>query len=188
MKTIDGTSAPRTARRWLGALVTVVATLAIALSPDTATAGAGWRQHQWRPRTADVSFTKWVVTLPADPSSLAGLQMAGVVGGDVGQGVYRGQILADDTVTEPGFWRAHVHYDLFGRAHWLIADLHVTEDDRGAPITATITGFVVAGWMLGARVTGQYTQRDTCPISTPGNALRTTCLVGTLHLDGVSWV
>jgi hypothetical protein len=187
MKTIDGTPGSRTVRRCVAALVTVFATLAIALSPGTAMAAAGWRQHQWHPRTADVTFTKWVVTLPTDPSTLAGVQMAGIAGGDVGRGLYRGQVFSDDTVTQPGFWLAHVRYDFFGRDHWLIADLHVTEDDRGAPITATIQGFVAAGWMFGAQVTGQYTRWDTCPIPTPGNVFGTTCFVGTLHLRGVLW-
>lgn len=187
MQTIDGAFGSRTAGRWLAALVTVFATLAIAVSPSTATAAAGWRQHQWHPRTADVTFTKWVVTLPTDPSTLAGIQMAGVVGGDVGPGLYRGQVLSDDTVTQPGFWLAHVRYDFFGRDHWFIADLHISEDDRGGPVTATIKGFVAAGWMFGAQVTGQYTQWTTCPIPTPGNVFGTTCFVGTLHLHGVLW-
>lgn len=188
MNTIGGTPGSRTARRWGAALVTLVATLAIALSPGTATAAAGWRQHHWHPRTADVTFTKWVVALPTDPSTtLAGVQMAGVVGGDVGQGLFRGQVFSDDTVTQPGFWLAHVGYDVFGRDHWLIADLHVTEDDRGGPVTATIEGVVAAGWMFGAQVSGQYTRWDTCPIPTPGNVLGTTCFIGTLHLHGVRW-
>ena len=169
------------------ALVTLSTALAIVLSPGAAMAGAGWRQHEWHPRTADVTFTKWVVTPPASPSTLAGVQMAGVVGGDVGKGLFRGRVITDDTLTQPGFSLAHARYDLFGRDHWLIADLHVTEDDRGAPITATINGFVVAGWMFGAQVTGQYTQWETCPIPTPGNVVGTTCFIGTLHLHGVLW-
>lgn len=187
MNMIHATPGSRTARRVLAALVPVLATFAFAFAPGTATAGSGWPQHRWHVSTADVTFTKWVVTLPTEPSTLAGVQMAGVIDGDLGQGLHRGRVLADDTVTRPGFWLAHVRYGLFGRDHWLIADIHVTEDDRGAPVTATLEGFVAGGWMLGAQVTGQYTQWATCPIPTPGNVLGTTCYVGTLHLRGVRW-
>ena len=166
--------------------MTIFAVLAGALGTSPASA-SDWRQHQWHPRTADVTFTKWVVTLPESPSTLAGIHMTGIVGGDVGTGLYRGLVISDDTVTQPGFWLAHARYDFFGRDHWLIADLHITEDDRGSTVTATIKGFVTAGWMFGAQVTGQYTQYGACPIATPGNVFGTTCFVGTLHLHGVSW-
>ena len=189
MQTIEENPVSTTARRRIAvvALVAVLATVSSALSPGSALASAGWRQHQWHARSADATFTKWVVTLPADPSTLAGVQMAGVVGGDVGQGLYRGRVLSDDTVTQPGFWLAHARYDFFGREHWFVADLHVTEDDRGGPVTATLSGFVAAGWMFGARVTGQYSRWSTCPIPTPGNVFGTTCFVGTLHLQGARW-
>jgi hypothetical protein len=187
MDTIEGTLGSRLARRSVGALVTGLATLAFAVGPGSALAAPGWHQHQWHTRTAAATFTKWVVTLPTDPSTVAGVQMAGIVGGDVGQGLYRGQVFSDDTATRPGFWLAHARYDVFGRDHWLIADLHITEDDRGGLVSATISGFVTAGWMSGAQVTGHYTQRDPCPTSTPGNVGGATCLVGTLHLHGVRW-
>jgi hypothetical protein len=64
-------------------------------------AQAHGRHHH---RTADATFTKWVVSLPADPTTLAGILMAGVVGGGVGDGVYVGQVISDDTVSQPGFW------------------------------------------------------------------------------------
>ena len=127
--TIKGTPVSRAARTWLAGLVMLVALATVfAAAPRSA---SGWRQRQWHLRTADVSFTKWVVTLPASPSTLAGIHMTGIVGGDVGTGLYRGLVISDDTVTQPGFWLAHARYDFFGRDHWLIADLHITEDDRG---------------------------------------------------------
>jgi hypothetical protein len=110
--------------------------------------------------------------------------MTGVVGGDVGRGRYAGEIISDDTTSQPGFWLGHVRYELHGRKHAVIADLRITEDDRSpALITATIEGVVTHGWLKGAHATGQYRQWDTCPIPTPGNANGTTCFQGTLHLQ-----
>jgi hypothetical protein len=173
------------ARRWLAALVMIFTTLASALG--TGSASASWHQHHWHVRTADVTFTKWLVELPARPSTMAGIHMKGIVGGDVGTGLYRDRVISDDPVTQPGVWHVRARYDFLGRDHRLIADMQITEDDRGALATTTIKGFVTAGWMAGASVTGQYTQHDICPIATPGNVFGTTCFVGKLHLRGGSW-
>ncbi len=132
---------------------------------------------------ADVTFTKWVTSLPADPSTLAGVHMSGVVGGDVGTGLYRGLVLGDDTTSMPGFWLGHALYGFFGRSHSFVADIHITENDTVSPATAMLRGVVVVGWMSGARVTGQYTQWVTCPIATPGNVFGSLCFQGTLHLQ-----
>ncbi len=161
---------------FLLALTAVVATLSL----SAGVAQAHGRHHH---RTGDVTFTKWVVSLPADPSTLAGVHMAGVVGGDVGDGAYVGQVLDDDTVSMPGFWLGHARYEFHGSKHFFAADLHITEDDQAVPITATIEGIVTDGWLEGAKVTGEYTQYDTCPIPTPGNVFGTTCFSGTLHLQ-----
>jgi hypothetical protein len=135
-------------------------------------------------RSADVTFTKWVVGLPSDPSTtLAGTAMTGVVGGDVGSGTYAGIVLRDDRISMPGFWLAQAHYGFFGSAHSFVADNSITEDDTATPVTATISGVVIWGWMKGARVTGGYTRLDPCPIPTPGNLFGTVCFQGTLHLQ-----
>lgn len=134
-------------------------------------------------RTADVTFTKWVTSLPADPSTLAGVSMAGVVGGDVGPGVFAGRVLHDDTTSRPGFWLAQALYGFIGGKHSFLAYNNITENDGTNPITATIRGIVVGGWMSGARVTGEYTTLSSCPIPTPGNVFGTVCFQGTLHLQ-----
>jgi hypothetical protein len=134
-------------------------------------------------RSADVTFTKWVTTLGPDPSTLAGTLMTGVVGGDVGDGTYAGIVLGDDTTSMPGFWLGHALYSFIGSDHTFVVNNHITEDDTVTPITATLHGRVVVGWMRGARMTGEYTQFDTCPIATPGNVLGTVCFQGTLHLE-----
>lgn len=163
---------------WGPVLVAVVGTLSMSLTPAAALAGS--RDH---PRDADVTFTKWITSLPTDPSTLAGVHMAGVVGGDVGRGRYVGLILGDDTTSKPGFWLGHARYGFHGRRHTFIANLHITENDTTVPITATIRGVVRKGWLKGARVTGQYRQWDSCPIPTPGNVLGSICFQGTLHLQ-----
>jgi hypothetical protein len=146
--------------------------------PTAGGSPAGDRNH----RSADVTFTKWVTSLPADPSTLAGVSMAGVVGGDVGPGVYAGKVISDDTTSKPGFWLGQALYGFNGSKHSFVAYNFITENDTTTPITATIRGVVIQGWMTGARVTGEYRQWDTCPIPTPGNVFGSVCFQGTLHL------
>ena len=172
-------------KRMMGLLLAlaVVAAASFAVVAQAHPAGkaspAGGRNH----RGADVTFTKWVTHLPADPSTLAGSAMAGVVGGDVGEGTYAGMVVKDDT-SRTGFWLGEALYGFFGSEHSFVVDNFITEDDRDpSSITATIRGVVILGWMKGARVTGEYTQRDTCPIPTPGNVVGTACWQGTLHLQ-----
>ena len=175
-------------KRMMGLLlalaVVVAASVAVAAQarPAGTTSPAGGRGH----RSADVTFTKWVTSLPADPSkTLAGSGMAGVVGGDVGEGTYAGMVVKDDTTSMPGFWLGQALYGFFGSEHSFVAYNFITEDDRDPKtITAKIRGVVIVGWMKGARVTGEYTQHTTCPIPTPGNVLGSVCFQGTLHLQG----
>lgn len=134
-------------------------------------------------QSADVTFTKWVTNVPSDPSTLAGASMIGLVGGDVGSGTYAGIVLKDDTTSKPGFWLAKALYGFFGSGHAFVARNTITEDDEATPITATIKGVVMWGWMKGARVTGEYTMLDPCPIPTSNNAFGSVCFQGSLHLE-----
>lgn len=138
-----------------GLLLTVTgfAAQSVAVSPGVASADGGRNDR----RTADVAFTKWATGLPVDPSTLAGVVMAGVVAGDAGTGSFVGEVLSGDTTSKPGFWLAHVRYEVHGSKHSFVADVRVTEDDTKFPITATIRGVVTQGWLNGTRVTGQYT-------------------------------
>jgi hypothetical protein len=79
VKTSEGTTRSASTGKLAFALMlmALAATLAAALSPSAALAGGG-RHHR---DSADVTFTKWIVSLPADPTTLAGVEMAGVVGG-----------------------------------------------------------------------------------------------------------
>ena len=93
---------------------------------------ASHRNH----RSADVTFTKWNTSLPADTSTLAGAGMAGVVGGDVGEGTYAGMVVKDDTTSKPGFWLAQALYGFFGSKHYFVANNFITENDTVSPVTA----------------------------------------------------
>jgi len=169
-------------RRTMGLMLAVVLAAGFAATAQAGTAGKASSDRGGNRRNADVTFTKWVTRLPDDPSTLAGISMAGVVGGDVGRGTYSGMVISDDTTSRPDFWLAQALYGFKGSKHSFVAHNLITEDHTTSPITATIRGFVISGWMNGASVTGEYTLLDPCPIATPGNMFGTACFQGTLHL------
>src|SRR5262245_4809379 len=164
-------------KRTMGFILAVVLASSFAVTAQARTGSS----HPRGQKSADVTFTKWMTSLPNDPSA-AGASMAGVVGGDVGDGTYAGIVLSDDTTSMPGFWLGHALYGFIGSEHTFVANNFITEDDTVSPVTATIRGRVVVGWMRDARVTGEYTALDPCPIPTPGNVFGTLCFQGTLHL------
>jgi hypothetical protein len=163
--------------RMLLALVLVVTSF-IALAPtQQALADAGGVHGH----TFDFTFTKWVTSWPAYYPSMAGVSMAGVVGGDVGNGRYAGVVLSDDLSQEPNFWLAHARYEFYGRKHSFIADVYVTQNENSH--TAVINGVVTQGWLKGAQITGEYAVMPSCPIATPGNVFDPpVCFQGTLHV------
>lgn len=170
-------------RGWLILLALVMLTSTIATVPaQSALAGSG----KVRGDPVDVTFTKWATSLPANPPSLAGISMAGVVGGAVGEGDFAGQVLRDD-LSVPGFWRAKARYGFIGEEHSFTARVFVTQNNTEG--MATITGLVTKGWLKGAIVTGGYKVWSDCPIKTPGNVFVEAeddeyglCFQGTLHL------
>jgi hypothetical protein len=159
--------------RMLFALVLVVASLFAVVPTQIARADAGGVKGH----TFDFTFTKWVTSLPADSSTLAGVSMAGIVGGDVGNGFYAGEVLSDNgSASDP--WIANARYEFYGKKHSFIADVNVTQT-AGAGV---ITGVITQGWLKGAQVTGEYTVESDCPIATPDNVFGTLCFQGTLHV------
>jgi hypothetical protein len=88
------------------------------------------------------TFTKWITTAPA---------MAGIVGGEDGEGSYAGEILkyteGDTTVIE-----ALYHFN--GALHSFSALVHVEQTG----LNATVSGVVTEGWNKGSLVKGSYTQ------------------------------
>jgi hypothetical protein len=128
--------------------------LVAVLMPAAAFAG-GAAEHN--------TFTKWITTAP---------NMAGVVGGAVGDGSYAGEILkmtpGDTTVIE-------ALYHLNGSAHSSTLLVHVEQTG----LKAVISGVVTEGWLKGSKVKGEYTQ-ITSPLA-PGDG---TAFQGTLDLMG----
>jgi hypothetical protein len=162
----------------------LAAAMSFAVAAQARPATGGSPAGDWNHRSADVTFTKWVTTLPANPPSAAGISMAGKVGGDVGPGDFVGKVLRDDSTSKPGFWLAQALYGFNGSQHSFVAYNFIAEDHTTTgPVTATIRGVVIWGWMRGARVTGEYTLWEKCPIDTPGNVFGTVCFQGTLHLQ-----
>jgi hypothetical protein len=174
-KTMETKSPSSKGWRMLVALVLIVTSLFVAAPTQLALADSGGvHGHSF-----DFTFTKWVTSPPAYYPSMAGVSMAGVVGGDVGNGRYAGKVLSDD-LSVPGFWLAHARYEFYGKKHSFIADVHVTQNNTTG--TAVITGVVTQGWLKGSRLTGEYTVMSVCPIATKGNVLGTLCFQGTLHI------
>src|SRR6266542_6550388 len=126
--------------------------------------------------TFDDTFTKWVITSPPAPGVV--LNMAGVVGGDVGPGTYTGEVISANSVGNITSIQALYHFN--GSKHAFTAELTITQDESAG--TATITGHVTEGWLKGASVTGEYTVLAVCGIDTPDNAYGTLCFQGTLHV------
>lgn len=165
-------------KRTMGFILTVVLASSFAVTAQARTRSS----HPRGQKSADVTFTKWMTNVPSK-TTVAGASMLGVVGGDVGVGTYAGIVLKDDTTSKPGFWLGKALYSFFGSDHSFVAKNLITENDTANPITATIDGTVIWGWMKGANVTGKYTQLDPCPIPTPGNVFGNACFQGTLHLE-----
>jgi hypothetical protein len=162
--------------RMLLALVLVITGLFVAAPTQLALADSGGMQGH----TFDFTFTKWVTSWPVNYPSMEGASMAGVVGGDVGNGRYAGLVLSNDLSQEPDFWLANARYEFYGKKHSFIADVHVTQNNNTG--TAVITGVITDGWLKGSQVTGGYTVMSDCPIATPGNVFGTLCFQGTLHV------
>ena len=144
-------------------MLVLVATFAVAPA-QIALADAGVGIH-----TFDVTFTKWITTIP---------EMVGIVGGDVGAGTFAGEILDLNVVGSMEYVEAIYHVN--GGKHSFTAHIYATQDDSAG--TGVITGRVSEGWLKGASVTGEYNVFAECPIATPGNGMGTLCFQGTLHL------
>ena len=87
------------------------------------------------------TFTKWMIG--------EGPEMAGVVGGSVGEGVYSGKVLdmnPGPTTTVEAF------YEFQGSEQQFTALVHVEQTG----LKAVVNGVVIDGWGKGSQVTGQY--------------------------------
>ncbi len=137
-----GTSTSVKGRTRALALIAAVAILSLSLGAGTALASGGRDS-----RNAENTFTKYISSYPT---------MAGVVGGDVGDGTYAGEVITL-TMTDTGMTiDAWYHFD--GAVHAFTALVHVVQTGFTNGSTAVITGQVTEGWLKGNQVEGQYTQ------------------------------
>lgn len=162
--------------RWVRRLVALVSAVALV----TLVLGAGMvsadnsRYH----RNAETTFQKWI-TGPGPAPIVA--SMAGVVGGDVGDGTFTGEVLTlvDNPAPPAGDGTRVINavYHFNGSKHSFTASMHVVATGHLFGDTATLTGLVTAGWLKGDMVTAEYTQ-GTC---THGG-VTSTCFTGTLQI------
>jgi hypothetical protein len=112
----------------------------------------------------EVTFSKGLTTFP---------NMVGVVGGDIGNGTYAGEIITyDPTIGGGKITRITADYHLNGSLHQLTARVTVWQFDNQF---AVITGAVTSGWRQGAVVFGTYK----VVTGIPG-----VCCQGTLYIVG----
>ena len=103
-------------------------------------------------RDARVTFRKWIIDYPPCPGVLA--NMGGVVGGDVGDGIYTGELLFQKVVGN--VWMGEALYRFHGSERSFTALVHVEQTG----FKAVITGVVTEGWLKGHPLKGEYTQID----------------------------
>jgi hypothetical protein len=99
------------------------------------------------------TFTKWITKL--FPPSGIFADMAGVVGGDVGDGIFTGEAITR-VEGEDGIVRIEAAYHFHGSKHSFTAAVHVVQTGNDG----VITGVVTDGWLKGHAVEGKYTQSD----------------------------
>ena len=137
----------------------VVLGLLLALVVAAGIAAGALRSPPVRPpggsAIAQNTFTKWA-TGSGDAPVLA--NMAGVVGGAVGDGTFAGEVLARTPNATGAVLDAFYHFT--GSGHAFTALVHVVQTG----LEAEITGRITDGWLYGSDVAGAYTQ-TTCPDS-----------------------
>lgn len=162
----------RSIRRRALTLTAAVVLLALSLGAGMVSADGG-RDH----RNAENTFIKWRTTLGVAPVIV---NMAGVVGGDVGAGTFAGEVLSltVNTTTTPATKVIDAAYHFTGSRHSFTALVHVVQTGLTNGSTAVITGRVTSGWLKDNLVEGAYTQ-VTCE-QAPG--VFGTCFQGTLDI------
>jgi len=114
--------------------------------------------------TAVATFTKWLVG--------EGPEMAGTVGGAVGEGTFRGRVLD----MHPGpTTTVEALYGFEGAQGSFTALVHVEQTG----LEAVINGVVIDGWGKGRQVTGSYSE-----IQCAHDGTTTDCWQGRLEIPG----
>jgi len=108
------------------------------------------------PPAGRVTFTKWVTAFPNQPGLIA--NMSGVVGGDVGNGSYSGEVLKMSTEAGTGVTEIVAFYRFNGPLHSFTALVHVRQTGAATGSKAVINGVVTDGWLKGHALEGEFTQ------------------------------
>ena len=150
---------------------TAMAVLAVTLLFQTSVTRAGDKgKRDDHGQQAQVSFTKWITSFPYQPGLLA--NMAGVVGGDVGDGSFTGEVLQMSTVGDVTEIVAFYHFH--GAKHSFTALNHIVQTG----LKAVIVGVVTDGWLKGHAVEGEFTQ-----IKCNHDGTTSDCYSGTLEIQ-----
>ena len=137
----------------VGVSFAVLGLLAASLGAASVSAAGGPGQH--------ATFTKYITTWP---------QMAGVVGGTVGDGAFSGTVI-DYLPGQTTLITATYHFG--GSRHDFTARMHVEQTG----LHAVLVGVITEGWGRGKLVTGAYDQ-ITCDLS----GATTDCFQGYLDI------
>jgi hypothetical protein len=135
----------------------------ITQADDRGRRGADKERGDQDQREAQVTFTKWVTSWP---------NMAGVVGGDVGDGSFTGEVLLYNP--GPEVTKIEALYHFHGPRHSFTA--HVYVEQTG--LKAVIIGVVTDGWLKGYAVEGEYTQ-----ITLEHDGITSAAYQGTLEIE-----
>lgn len=106
------------------------------------------------PSLGKATFTKWVSAFPNQPGRIA--DMTGVVGGDVGDGKFTGEVLLYSP--DPALSHFVAFYHFAGPQHSFTALVDVWQTGAVAGSKAMFIGAITDGWMKGHAVEGEFTQ------------------------------
>jgi hypothetical protein len=122
----------------------------------------------------EITFTKWLI----EPPNPAGLpwDMRGVVGGDVGNGTYTGEVLNVEPFAGGKIVKLTADYHLNGSLHTSNLRMTIWQFDNNFAI---LTGGVTSGWRAGGYAFGTYRVIPSCPGNPAGP-----CFEGTLYIVG----
>ena len=116
------------------------------------------------PSLGKATFTKWITGDPNLPGLLQTLE--GVVGGDIGEGSFSGEVLRETVVGDLDEVVAFYHFK--GSKHSFSAIIHL--DFSIANLKGVVSGVVTDGWLKGHAVSGEMKQIDTFQGHTPAFA------------------
>jgi len=105
-------------------------------------------------RDAKVTLTKWITSDPNLPGLLETLE--GVVGGDIGDGTFTGEVLKETITGDLDEIVAFYHFN--GSKHSFSAIVHLDFDLIS--LKAVVIGVVTDGWLKGHAVSGEMTALD----------------------------